>query len=244
MLMRKFGLTGLTLLATACWANAAMPLFKRTTAPAVLPVPIEELASRQQEVRQVLQSSTLVARGPTETFTCRPDHYFYFLEHPDRAVQTWRRLGAKCVSITELGNGQFGWADDQGSEVTWETVHHDANMRIWYAHGKVRPAPLLPMVPVEVVLVLHHDAASATEGSTRITHHADLYLHTDSKTAALFARLMGTSSYRLAEQGLTQLQLFFSALSWYLDQHPDRAQALMRDMQKDPHSANLGQSTP
>jgi hypothetical protein len=41
---------------------------------------------------------------------------------------------------------------------------------------------------------------------------------------------MGTSTTKAAEQGLTQLQLFFSALSWYLDQHPERAQRIMAEL--------------
>jgi len=89
---------------------------------------------------------------------------------------------------------------------------------------------MLPLVPVELVLVMHHEETPSA-GGVAIEHHADLFLHTDSKTALLFARLMGTSTTKAAEQGLTQLQLFFSALSWYLDQHPDRAQKLMHELQ-------------
>jgi len=40
--------------------------------------------------------------------------------------------------------------------------------------------------------------------------------------------MMGASANRIAEQGLQQLQYFFSALSWYLDRHPEQAGALLR----------------
>jgi hypothetical protein len=43
------------------------------------------------------------------------------------------------------------------------------------------------------------------------------------------ARLLGPSAPRLAEQYLGQLQLFFSALVWYLDQHPERAAGLLAE---------------
>jgi hypothetical protein len=49
-----------------------------------------------------------------------------------------------------------------------------------------------------------------------------LFLYTDSRAAALVARLMGPQAPRLAEQGLSQLELFFSGPAWYLQQHPDR----------------------
>jgi hypothetical protein len=213
-------------------ATAAMPFTRSQAAasPPIFPIPVQELSARQEAVQQILRDPTLVARGPAEKFACKPEHYFFFLEHPDRAVTAWRKLGAKCVAITDKGGGQFSWGDEFGSDLSWETVHHDPKMRIWYAHGKVRPAPLLPLVNVELVLVMHH-AETPSVGGSAIEHHAELFLHTDSKTALLFARLMGTSTTKAAEQGLTQLQLFFSALSWYLDQHPERAQKLMQELE-------------
>src|SRR5437870_4022719 len=230
MRMRSFGLAGLLLLFAVCETGAAVPFFRRSApapVPPSFPIPLEDLASRRQEVAQVLRRPTLAASGPTEIFECRPQQYQFFLDHPDRAVEVWRRMGAKCVSITDRGDGQFGWADDLGSEVSWETVHKSKDLRVWYAHGKVRPAPVMPMVSIEVVVVLHHREVSSTAGKQAIEHHSEVYLHTDSKTAQLFARLMGISSSRLAEQGLGQMQLFFSALCWYLDRHPERARTLL-----------------
>ena len=42
------------------------------------------------------------------------------------------------------------------------------------------------------------------------------------ETHALAARLLGPSMPRMAEQYLGQLEMFFSALVWYIDQHPER----------------------
>ena len=233
MMMRSLGLAGVLLVIGAGGSQAAMPIFKHAppqASPPIFPIPIEQLSAKQGAVKQILHEPTIVARGPSEKFDCKPEHYEFFLEHPDRAVLAWRRLGAKCVTITDRGGGQFGWGDDFGSDLAWETIHHDANLRIWYAHGKVRPAPMLPLVPVELVLVMHH-SEKALVGGRAIEHHADLFLRTDSKTVLLFARLMGTSTTKAAAQGLTQLQLFFSALSWYLAQHPDRAEKIMAELE-------------
>jgi hypothetical protein len=234
MRMRSFGLAGLLMMLSVCAADAAAPFFRRSAAspvPPSFPIPMEAIGSRQQEIAQVLRHPTLVARGPTETFECRPEQYQAFLDHPDRAVAVWRRMGAKCVSITNRGDGQFGWADDLGSEVTWETVHRSKDLRVWYAHGKVRPGPVMPMVSIEVVVVLHHREVPSAGGQRSVEHHSEVFLHTDSKTAQVFARLMGTSTNRLAEQGLGQMQLFFSALCWYLDRHPERARTLLRELE-------------
>lgn len=227
MRLRTFALAGSVLAIGASWVMAALPFGNRAATPIGFPVAFEELTEHQEDVRQVVQSPTVSARGPSETFACRPEHYFHFLEHPDEAVRAWRKLGAKCVGIDNLGGGQFGWSDELGSEVSWKTVYRDPSLRVWYAQGKVKPAAVMPMVPVKVVVVLHHaEKKSASEG-TAIEHHAEVFLHTDSRAASVFARLMGTNTTRLAEQGLGQMQLFFSALCYYLDQHPQRAAMVM-----------------
>jgi hypothetical protein len=100
-------------------------------------------------------------------------------------------------------------------------------VRVWYAEGEFRPDALLPTVPIRAVVVLRHVKGHDAVGRTLIKHQADLYLHTNSKVATLVARLLGPSVPRLAEQGLGQLEMFFSALVWYLDQHPDRAEAIL-----------------
>ena len=94
----------------AAHATAAMP-FTRSQVPAsppIFPIPVQELSARQQAVQQILRDPTLVARGPAEKFACKPEHYYFFLEHPDRAVTAWRKLGAKCVAITDKGGHGLG----------------------------------------------------------------------------------------------------------------------------------------
>jgi hypothetical protein len=76
-------------------------------------------------------------------------------------------------------------------------------------------------------VVLSHREHQDEAGRTLVQHRTDMFLYTDSKTAALVARLMGPSAPRMAEQCAGQIEMFFSALAWYLDQHPARAETLL-----------------
>ena len=87
---------------------------------------------------------------------------------------------------------------------------------------------LLPAVPVKAVLLLRHGNRPDGPGRMLIFHQADVFLQTDSKTAAMMTRMLGPTANRLAEHGLGQLQLFFSGISWYLDRHPDQATSLLK----------------
>jgi hypothetical protein len=230
-MLKRCSLAGLALVCavTAAPADGLLPRKSAAAAPLDSAVPLDEMPTSQRALAQsVIERPTLAARGPTETFVCRPDHYYWFLDHPDRAVTAWRKLGAKCVSIVPRGDGSYGWNDDNGSELVWQTLHRGTGVRVWFAEGKVRPAALLPLVPVKAVLVLHHDEGRNSDGATVIEHHSELFLHTDSKTATALTKMMGQSAPKLAEQGLGQLQLFFAGLSWYLQRHPEQVDVLMK----------------
>jgi hypothetical protein len=232
----RFQESRIGLLAGVLWASLgtvqAQPVETPDTVDrlrAAAQVPLDSLpATVREKVRQIVERPTVYSHGPLETFRCRPSLYYWFLDHPDRAVSAWRRLGAKCVSISDRGKGRFGWSDDQGSDLYWETVYRDLHMRIWHAEGQVRPAPLLPLVPVRAVVLLHHKEGQTRSGKPTMSHQVDLFLYTDSKTAALIARLMGPSAPRLAEKCAEQMEMFFSALVWYLEMYPELAEPLLQ----------------
>lgn len=193
-------------------------------------VPLDLVPAQERvRVQKVLEQPTLFAQGPIEVFTGSPTLYRWLLDHPDRGAKAWRRLGATCAEIADRGKGRFAWSDGCGSEVSWQAIHRAERLRVWLAEGNIRPAPLLPALPVHVVVVLHFDEAGDSAGHRLIRQQADVFFQTDSKTAAGVARLLGPSAPRIAEEGLAQMELFFSALVWYCEQHPERADSLFAE---------------
>jgi hypothetical protein len=53
-----------------------------------------------------------------------------------------------------------------------------------------------------------------------------LTLHTDSHAVAVAARILGASAPHAGEQVVGQIEMFYGALAWYLDQHPRQAEDL------------------
>jgi hypothetical protein len=218
-----------------CWipvfcadaANHTFPLKKPDPSqPITIPDDLNERAASL--AKQMMDRPTVQARGPIDTFTCTPEQYYWLLDNPDRAVTAWRRLGAKCVSIQKRGPQKFGYMDESGSDVTWETIHQAPGVRVWFAEGKVKASSVLPLVPVKALVILRSTEGKSIDGVVTVQHHAEVVIHTDSKAAATITRLMGNSAPKLAEQGLGQLQLFFSALSFYVDRHPDQVDKLFQ----------------
>jgi hypothetical protein len=190
--------------------------------PPVAPLPLDDVPTGLRgKIKNVLDQPLFSTRGPAETFACQPFQYTYLLDHPDQAVKLWRKLGAKCVTISDRGQGRFGWSDEKGGDLHWDTAYNGPKMRIWYAEGKVRPGALLPLVNVRAVVVLRHSEGKDAKGNPLVRHQAELFLTSDSATAALAARLLGPSAPRMAEQYVGQMQTFFSALAWYYGRHPE-----------------------
>jgi hypothetical protein len=240
MMRHPYGPLPLGLLAAVVWAGAGTPARAQQPAAradaalekarAAAQIPLEQLPPHAREgAKQALDKPTVFSRGPAEAFACEPAVYYWFLDHPDRAVLAWRRLGARCLTITDRGGGRFGWSDENGSDIVWETVYRTPELRVWYAEGKARPGPLLPLVPVRAVVLLHHNEARDGTGRAVVRHQTDMFLRTDSVAANLASKMMGASPTRMAEQCLGQLQMFFAGLAWYLHRHPERADALLAE---------------
>ena len=232
---RSFASVALLLVAALAGQASAQSVFslKKTEAtPQIAPIPLQNVApAKRDAVRQILDKPTLAARSQPESFPASVETYRYFLDNPDRAVVAWRRLGAKCVTIQARGNQQFSWVDDNGSEVVWQTVLSQPDMRVWFAEGKVKPGPMLPTVPVKVVVVLRCSEVVMPNGQQALQLQTDMAIHTDSKTALVVTKMLGPSAQRMAEQGMGQFQFFFGGLSHYLQRNPEHAAVLLRDEQ-------------
>ena len=131
------------------------------------------------------------------------------------------------MMIADRGAGRFGWTDEHGSDLQWETVFQSNDRRIWYAEGKVRPAPLLPLVPVKALIVLRYAEQPGPAHSKVMQHQADMFIHTDSIGANLATKLLGPAGPKMAEQCVTQMQSFFAGLAWYVHRYPEKSAGLL-----------------
>lgn len=211
-------------------ATAQTPM--ETAGVVAAPLPLEDLVPEARaRVRAVFEQPTLRARGRAETFTCQPAVYGWLLDHPDLTVRLWRLLGAKCSDIIAEGDDRYVWKDG-ASNVHWDTVLKRPGLRIWYAEGVVHPGPLLPGASFKAVAVLRYKEGRLNDDRTTLRHQVELTLHTDSHAVAMAARVLGASAPRAGEQVVGQIEMFYAALAWYLDQHPRHAEALFAQLRR------------
>jgi hypothetical protein len=201
---------------------------KSTSLP--MPVRLEDMPAQTRDaLTKVMKDPTVTAVCQVEEFIAHPDTYHWLLDHPDRTAAAWRKLGVGAVEIKTLKDGRFFWKDETGSELVWQTVAKGPNGRVWYAEGQVKPGPLLPTFPVTAVAILALSEQARTTGDSVIKHQLEVYLHTDSKAAALVTRVLGDSAPKMAQQGSEQLLMFFSGIAKYAHDKPEKAQGLLSD---------------
>jgi hypothetical protein len=219
--------------ALACLSSTSFGAEPAKSTNLPLPVAMEELPSGTRDMlAKVMKSPTLSAVGPAEEFVAHPDMYQWLLDHPDRTAAAWRKLGVDAVQIKMLKDGRFCWKDENGSELTWQNVAQGPTGRIWYAEGKVKPALLLPTVPVKAVAVLSHSERARRTGDYIITHQLQIYLQSDNKAAKLVTKMFGETAPKMAEQGSEQLLMFFSGIAKYAHDKPEKAKSLLAESEK------------
>jgi hypothetical protein len=188
----------------ACPAIAEPRTEKSRPTSLPLPVPLEEMpAITRDALSKVMKNPTVTAVCPVEQFVAHPDQYQWVLDHPDRTAVAWRKLGVGAIEIKTLKDGRFYWKGDDGSELVWQTVAKGPDG----AHTeKARP-----------------------NGDYLIRHQVEVFVHTDSKTAALVTKMVGDAAPRLAQQGLEQMLMFFSGIAKYSHDKPEKAEILLTE---------------
>jgi hypothetical protein len=178
-------------------------------------------------VMKVVQKPTVSTRATAPEVVCTVSMYEWLFEHPDRVALAWQRLKVPAVPIADVGNGQFAWTDENGSEVVWRTVGAFPDGLVWYATGKVKPAAAAPSVPVKAVAVLTRHQKAAKDGVAAFSTSVQIYLVSDSRAASAVIRLMGPAAPKVAEQGAEQFLEFFNGIAEYVQKHPAKADALL-----------------
>ena len=176
-------------------------------------VPLDELPPRwAKKPRRVVEQPTLTATGPVDEFAGRAAMYQWLLDHPDRASRSWHRLGTPCLEIVDRGNGRFGWTDNQGSDLFWQTVHRTKEVQSGTRRAGPARACCCRRSPCGRWSCLRHKRercpTSAANSPPGRSVHSGRQQGRSPRSPASSVLLL-----RWPEQGVTQMQLFFSALS-------------------------------
>lgn len=210
-------------------AMATPPLVAATaTAPTPRINPFDSVRPEFRDaVNKCVVRPTVTTRASGDKVVCTVAVYEWLYDHPDRVALAWQRLKVPSIPIVDMGNGKFGWTDEHGSEIVWQTVGTFPDGRIWYASGKVKAGTAAPSIPVQGVVVLKHPKLVERDGVALFAPNVQCYMHSDSKAANLVLRVLGPTVPNVAEQAAGQLLEFFGGIAAYVQKNPTKADELL-----------------
>lgn len=233
---RAFGIVlGGTLAAAGV---SAAPPAESPGMPAASPPPAATAAPRlnlldvvrpefHEGVLKCVRHPTVATRSSGDEVVCTVSVYEWLYDHPDRVALAWQRLKVPTVKITDLGGGKFGWNDENGSEVVWQTVGTFPDGRVWFASGKVKISMAGPSIPIQAAFIVSHPRKAEKDGVAVFAPSVQVFVHSDSKAANLALKLVGPAAPRLAEEAASQLLDFFSGIAGVVQKNPSRADLLL-----------------
>jgi len=183
-------------------------------------------------VARCMNKPTVSTRAMGEEVVCTVAVYEWLYEHPDRVALAWQRLKVPSIPISDMGNGRFGWTDEYGSEIVWQTVGTFPEGRVWYAKGKVKAGHAAPSIPVQSVVVVRHKKRIEKDGVALFAPVVEAYMVSDSRAAHLVLRVLGPAVPNVAEQAAGQLLDFFGGIAAYVQKYPARADDLLAPPKK------------
>jgi hypothetical protein len=191
-------------------------------------VPVERIAGPSRApVVALLKQPCVYARGPVEAFPCTPAVYEWLLDRPDLVARAWRALGATCAAVERRPDGSFCGKEQAGGEARWAIALKEPGRRIWYVEGNGRPLPLTPKVSGRAVVVLYYQEVKGLDGRTGVRHRTEIFAQCDDRPAAWVAKLFGASAEQVAGKTLQQIELFYSAMTWHVCEHPAWAKSAL-----------------
>ena len=183
-------------------------------------------------VAKCVNKPTIATRAVGEEVVCTVAVYEWLYDHPDRVALAWQRLKVPAIPIVDRGDGKFGWTDEHGSEIVWQTVGKFPDGRVWYASGKVKASMAAPAIPVQGVVIVTHPKRIEKDGVALFAPSVQAFMHSDSKAANVVLRVLGPTVPNVAEQAAGQLLDFFGGVAAYVQQNPKEADELLGPKKK------------
>lgn len=178
-------------------------------------VPLKEvLPAHRNRVAMLLEKAPIYSRGSSESFPCQADAYRWLLDNSDACLYAWRTMGATKANITRQADGSFTGSDGSQAEMTWRQVWAEEGCRVWTAEGGGRPAPFLPEIKVQAVVVIRYSEVTSVDGRKGIRHRVEVFADHDTKPG-LFSKISGITPELIAKKATQQVELFFSGMAWY-----------------------------
>ena len=209
-----------------CSDSSSSTTSRQARAEALRAIPFQKIAPEyRQQVKQVLNDTSLYRRLPTMTVECHPPLFTYLAENPDVLVQVWRRLGISSVDLVRVGDNKFRMTDSVGTVGSLAIVEQQCdqsaqNRLVMYAEGAYEGKPFKKPVRAQCVLLLRSGSVQETNGRHYVATRLDTFLRIDRTSLKLFAKAVHPLVGQMADRNFSDTIKFVGNMSQAAETRP------------------------
>jgi len=184
-------------------------------------VPVGKLSPEHQKLAQtVLGDISLFRRLPTVKAKLDPRVYQYFLDSPDAAVGIWRVLGISRLELKQKSPGVFEADTGDGSSGTVTLLLRTPNTCVCYCDGLFKSPVLTKPIKARALVTLNATFEPQPDGTTFITHTADMFVSFPSLAVETIARMVSPLSYKYADRNIEEITSFLRMMDVSMSRQP------------------------
>ena len=193
----------------------------RISADELLPMN-QVLPERADDVRDVIENSTIHRQGKPESSPCDANLYLALLNEPSLTLSLWKDLSQAPVKLQHLGPNQYYGDDGMGTTATWEFVYRSSRLHALFCDlTHVRPTTRSKLEGRIVLLVRSEYYRGRTDEELPwIQHDVEAFVKVDSKGWRALAKTVRPILEKVLEQQVQEAGWFVSLMGRLVAQHP------------------------
>jgi len=190
-------------------------------------VPLDRLNRDQRaRVEEILAEAAYFRRTPVATIDAPADVYRYFVQNPDASVAVWRAMDISAMSLRQVSDDVYEGDTGDGTAGRIEVLLRGEEQNLVLCTGQFK-SPFLPRpIVANSLVLLETRIREGANGSTQISHRADLFVQFPSQTVETLAKILSPVTGGLVDHNFIEMSTFVRMMALAMERRPDWVEEL------------------
>jgi hypothetical protein len=199
---------------------------------AIAALPLDKMSpEHHRRVSQIVNATSIYRELPTLQFDVDPRAYKFFMDHPEAAVSIWQVMKISDFKMRETSPDTYETNDGEGTRGLIDVAFRSPSEVVVLCDGLYKSALLPTAVKASGVLHVHVEFGQRPDGTTFVTHQAQLFVYFPSQTIETVARIMSPVSNAIIDQNFREVSLFLYMMSTAMSRQPGWVEAVSKRME-------------
>jgi len=205
---------------------------KASRKAAIDALPLDKMSDEHRlRVTQIVTGTSIYRELPTLQFDVDPRVYHFFMDHPEAAVSIWQVMKISDFKMRQTAADSYETDDGEGTKGVIDVAFRTHDEAVVICDGTYKSALLPSAVKASGVIHVKVEFGQRPDGTTFVTHRAQLFVYFPSQTVETIARLMSPVSNAIIDQNFREVSLFLYMMSTAMSRQPGWVEAVSKRME-------------